>query len=137
MTHTEVPVKVTAWVDRGVADLVTALNQLPGLLTLDSCEEDENGDAHVFFTARGDSSSLFSAATAISRALRDADDCQSVVAVEWWYGADTPTGRLRCRPVDVPFVAERLLSYARTSPSWSDKTDAGTRSWTAHRDRHD
>jgi hypothetical protein len=29
MPHREIPVRVTAWVDEGIADLVTALNEVP------------------------------------------------------------------------------------------------------------
>jgi hypothetical protein len=38
--HHEVPVKVNAWVDEGIADLVSALSELDGLLTLESCQGD-------------------------------------------------------------------------------------------------
>jgi len=41
---------VTAWVDEGVADLVVALNAVPGVETLDSCQEDPgDGLASVMF----------------------------------------------------------------------------------------
>ena len=36
--HTEIPVKVTAWIDEGVAPLVEALNEFPQVVTLDSCQ---------------------------------------------------------------------------------------------------
>ena len=49
MPHREVPVQVTAWVDEGVAELVTALNAVPGVMTLDSCEERDDGRASVMF----------------------------------------------------------------------------------------
>ncbi len=38
--HREVPVKVNAWVDEGIADLVSALSELDGLVTLESCQGD-------------------------------------------------------------------------------------------------
>jgi hypothetical protein len=34
--HREVPVKLNAWVDEGIADLVAALSQVDGLVTLES-----------------------------------------------------------------------------------------------------
>lgn len=137
MPHTEVPVKVNAWVDQGVAELVAALNEVNGVVTLDSCECDPAGEAHVYFTTHGDGVTLFDAAAEVSEGLKGADDCEAVVAVEWWYGSATPTGRLRCRPADVPAVAERLLSYARTNPSSSDRTCRDTRSSTGRRFLHD
>jgi hypothetical protein len=48
--HPEVPVKVNAWVDKGVADLVSALSEVEGLVTLESCQGgDECGSAFVIF----------------------------------------------------------------------------------------
>jgi hypothetical protein len=47
--HRLVPVQVTAWVDEGVAELVAALNTMPGVVTLDSCERDPEGLAYVSF----------------------------------------------------------------------------------------
>ena len=36
--HREVPVKVNAWVDEGVVDLVSALSEIDGLVTIESCQ---------------------------------------------------------------------------------------------------
>jgi hypothetical protein len=48
--HREVPVKVNAWVDMGIADLVTALSAIEGLVTLESCQGNPDGsDAFVVF----------------------------------------------------------------------------------------
>ena len=38
--HQEVPVKVNAWVDAGIADLVSALSEIDGLVTLESRQGD-------------------------------------------------------------------------------------------------
>jgi len=38
--HREMPVKVNAWVDAGIADLVTALSEIDGLVTVESCQGD-------------------------------------------------------------------------------------------------
>jgi hypothetical protein len=43
MPHNEIPVHVTTWVDEGVADVVTALNTVPGVRPLDSCEAGPDG----------------------------------------------------------------------------------------------
>jgi hypothetical protein len=52
--HEEIPIKVTAWVDRGVAELVVALNGIRNLISIDSCENRRNeGVADVYFVARG------------------------------------------------------------------------------------
>lgn len=36
-SHHEIPVKVTAWVDEGVAPLVCVLNEFEDVMTVDSC----------------------------------------------------------------------------------------------------
>lgn len=47
-----IPLKVNAWIDEGVAPLVEALNEIPDIETLDSCEDD-SGAARVYFRFRG------------------------------------------------------------------------------------
>lgn len=46
--HEQVWVKVNAQVDKNIANIVTALNMVNGLLTLDSCEGDEKW-SYVYF----------------------------------------------------------------------------------------
>jgi hypothetical protein len=48
--HRKVFVKVNAWVDEGIADLVSALSEIEGLITLESCQGDTGTrDAFVSF----------------------------------------------------------------------------------------
>jgi hypothetical protein len=48
--HRQVPVKVNAWVDEGIAGLVTALSEFEGLVTLETCQGHvEERDAFVVF----------------------------------------------------------------------------------------
>jgi len=49
--HREVPVKVNAWVDEGIADLVSALSEIDGLITLESCQGDA-GEREAFVIFR-------------------------------------------------------------------------------------
>jgi hypothetical protein len=51
--HREVPVKVNAWVDEGIADLVSALSEIDGLVTLESCQGDSGCSAFVIFQYGG------------------------------------------------------------------------------------
>jgi len=44
-----VPVKINAWVDEGIAELVAALSRVKGLETLESCQGDAERDAFVIF----------------------------------------------------------------------------------------
>jgi len=48
--HTEIPVRVNAWVDEGIAPLVLALNEIDGVWTLSSCERGILGRGYVDFT---------------------------------------------------------------------------------------
>jgi hypothetical protein len=57
-THTQIPIKVNAWVDEGIAPLVEALNGFHGVWTLSSCEDDRSGrltpyPAYVVFSHQG------------------------------------------------------------------------------------
>ena len=52
--HREISVKVNAWVDEGIADLVLALSEIDGLVTLESCQGDGSGrSAFVIFQYGG------------------------------------------------------------------------------------
>lgn len=50
--HTEIPVKVNAWVNEGAALLVEALNTFPDIVSLDSCEGGVDQSAYVYFEFR-------------------------------------------------------------------------------------
>ena len=54
MAHVQVPVRVNAWADQGIAPLVKALNRFPSIITDCSCEQEyvkgsEYGEAYVQF----------------------------------------------------------------------------------------
>lgn len=49
--HREVPVKVNAWADEGISDLVSALSEFDGLITLESCQGD-SGEREAFVIFR-------------------------------------------------------------------------------------
>ncbi len=53
MRHRETIVKVNAFADEGVAELVVALSGIPGLITLESCQGGEGRDAFVYFRLGG------------------------------------------------------------------------------------
>lgn len=107
--HREVPVKVTAWVDKGVAPLVSALDAYPRVVTLDSCENDAAGLAHVFFSVRGDGreAALFAAELGAALAPHERDADYSLSA-EWRPGAEDPVLRIDCPPADIGRLASAL-----------------------------
>jgi hypothetical protein len=122
MPHAEVPVKVTAWVDEGVAPLVIALNELDdGLMTLDSCQGDDEHQAHVFFAHRGDAraQALFAADLAAMLAPHD-DAADYVLTAEWRPGRAEPVFRLV-----LPAAQTGRLARALSSASGSARGTCG------------
>ena len=103
MAHHTVPVKVTAWVDEGVAPLVVALNQFPGVMTLDSCEGDSTLGAYVMF--RADGGERFARTLAVQLG-----GSEFLLRAEWLPGYDDgePLLTLSCPPDLVQPLAERL-----------------------------
>lgn len=127
VAHVEVPVKVNAWADAGVAPLVEALSSWDDIVTLDSCEAGVDALAYVQFTAEP-AHALLGAAERTAAILSEMDECPAVVAVEWAFGGLQPSGRLVCPQAEVPAVAAHLLSGARRSGSSGDTERTGTRS---------
>jgi hypothetical protein len=109
MAHHEIPVLVTAWVDEGVADLVTALNGIPEVMTLSSCQEGRDGLARVSFCTREDES-LYSVVNHLAEII-GAGPREAVTLSVWW-GADDapPVADLACPPWLVSAVAGTLRS---------------------------
>jgi hypothetical protein len=113
--HQEVPVKVTAWVDEGIAPLVLALNELPGVQTLDSCQGSTQRPAHVFFAHRGDAKTAAAFAADLGAALAPHDDAADyTLTAEWRPGTDQPVFRLACPTAQADKLAA-VLSLASVS----------------------
>lgn len=113
MGHTEVPVKVTAWVDEGVADLVLALNQFEDVVTLDSCEGDWDQGPYVLFRCRDDGVSF---AAALARTLAEHDrPIDYLLGLEWRAGDDEPLMRLTCPPQTTSALAHALNACRTTA----------------------
>jgi hypothetical protein len=109
--HREVPVQVTAWVDEGVAELVTALNVVPGVLTLDSCQERPDGRASVMFCTH-DRAMLYDAVGRIARAIGDGQR-ENVTLSLWWGSGDAPAvADLTCPPALITHVARQVRANA-------------------------
>lgn len=106
---------VTKWVDEGVADLVTALNAVPGLETLDSCQEDpSHGLASVMFCTH-DEKALPDAVSRLTQAI-EAVPHDRVSLVLSWGSDDAPAiADLRCPAHRVAVIAEAIrASVSRT-----------------------
>ncbi len=117
--HAEVPIKVNAWVDEGVAPLVEALNRFPSVRTLTSSSEDRSGDlghgAFVTFvhTDQTDSGSFIAG---LARTLRDGPDASARLQVDWRFGEGDyePLLTLSCDP---ELVGEVAHAVAGRSPA--------------------
>jgi hypothetical protein len=112
--HHEVPVKVNAWVDEGVADLVTALSEIDGLVTLESCQgEPAQRNAFVMFrfgSWRNCGELLFDRLLAAMDGDLRADISLSLVG----YDPTNCLGRISLPPEAVRSVAT-LIRSVRTS----------------------
>jgi hypothetical protein len=111
VAHREVPVKVTAWVDEGVAPLVEALNSYDQIVTLDSCEGhgDERG-AYVLFACTGKDAAAF--ASELGKALSGEHD-NYLLRAEWRPEQDEPLLELACPSAEVAALAASV-SACRT-----------------------
>ena len=123
MSHREVPVQVTAWVDEGVAELVAALNAVPDVMTLDSCQERPDGRASVIFCTH-DRAMLYDAVGRIARII-GAGQRENVTLSLWWGSDDAPAvADLTCPPSLVLNIAQQLrTNAARMTPSACGSAD--------------
>jgi hypothetical protein len=131
-THVEVPVKVNAWVDEGIAELVEALNDLPAVMTTNSCEG--SGEfSHVNFSYRGSLSQFSNFMRTLSIGLSaPLTDGGYRLKIEWVAGGERPLGALIARREVVQSLAKAIrqlaVSFDRKSPSQRGSRDRGLRS---------
>jgi hypothetical protein len=115
--HTEISVKVNAYVDAGVAPLVEALNQFPEVVTLDSCEGSADSATYVCFAVRGDAATGFTFVQCLSASLgnRLHSCCDYSLQLEWGAGAEQPLARIVTQPHYVATLAAALAEIAPLS----------------------
>jgi hypothetical protein len=130
MAHAEIPIKVTAWVDEGVVPLVEALNQRSGVLTVDSCEDDDAQGAYVLFRVRGSSEDATALARSLAIDLGRDQNADYLLQAEWRPGESEPLLALSCPPDQVGLLAS-LISAGRTTPSCDGIERTAPRSSTA------
>ena len=108
--HQEIPVKVTAWVDEGIAPLVLALNELPDVETLDSCQGRHDKPAHVYFRLRRNAQATALFASALAAALAPHEMAADYTLDACWRpGTDEPVFKLAC-PAAHSAALARVLS---------------------------
>lgn len=107
--HRQLAVKVNALVDEGVAPLVEALSATVGVVTLDSCEGDEDLEpAHVYFCYGSGWSDVGRLADLIAERLREDSVEDYSVSVEWFGSNEQPRARLSVPKACVAAAATAL-----------------------------
>lgn len=140
MKHQEIPIKVNAWVDRGVAPLVEAMNCFKTIWTTDSCQG--NGQfARVHFAFCGSNDEFAAFIEMLSRGLGDRmeSDGDYRITLEWTPGAERPLGAVFARQGIVQPLSNAIrliaLSYDHKNRSQRDTNDRALRSLTNRRAR--
>jgi hypothetical protein len=104
----EVPVKVTAWVDAGIAPLVVALNTYEQVVTIDSCEgHDDKSGPYVLFHCEGEDPAKF--ANDLGRALSN-QRVDFLLRAEWRPEYEEPLLELACPSGSVADLAAAVNS---------------------------
>ena len=111
--HEQVWIKVNAPVDAGVAELVSILNSVDGLETLQSCQGDPGGrQGYVYFT-RGDWQKMCQFVfQEIGPILKDKADEDATLIVEAT-SADAPMARLSFKAEATGIVVSALKEALR------------------------
>jgi hypothetical protein len=114
--HEQVPVKVNAAVDRGVAGLVQALNYWPNVMTVSSCEGDASHDAYVSFVVGNDWKDLGEFVDRLSANLGNkaqiCDETRFTISIEWYTGSKSPLGYVRVPHRSIEPLADSIRSIA-------------------------
>ena len=106
--HDQIAVKVNSICDVGIAPLVAALSDIPGVITLDSCEDGAWG-AYVFFKYGENWQELASLLQKITTGLAQAPlPCGYSFRLEWLGSNDQPRAQLTLEPPHVEIVAAAI-----------------------------
>jgi|GEM_PF-3526467 len=143
--HKEVPAKVNAWVDSGVAPLVEALSLFKNVVTLDSCEGTESEGAYVYFKCWGSSKRPCAHETCefmiwLSSVLRSQPNpCSDYRLRLEWMASDEPMANITTYRNNVSAIAAKLSLLAADvthQTSWfeCDKVDTMPRNSTTCQD---
>jgi hypothetical protein len=113
--HTEIPVKVTVWIDEEVAPLVVALNGFASVVTLDSCQgHDDEGGAYVLWTYREGVGAGMEFARRLAEFL-SRHPAPYLLRAEWRPDSAEPLYELSCPPDSVHALAEAVSAFRMSS----------------------
>ena|ERR1700691_5518261 len=112
-THEQVWIKVNAPVDAGVAEIVSVLNGVDGLETLQSCQGDLNGKPGYVYFACGDWQKMCSLVfQKIGPTLKGKADEDATLTVEAT-SADAPMAKLSFKAEATDIVVSALKEALR------------------------
>ena len=113
--HREIPVKVNAWVDSGIAPLVCALNEILCIYTVDSCQGRKGRPAYVYFRYLGSEKHepAFVSFLAKMMAQQCAREWLYTITMEWNSG-EQPLLQIQCAPEAVPRVSQIIHAVAKS-----------------------
>ncbi|MEX0972009.1 MAG: hypothetical protein WDZ46_01970 [Solirubrobacterales bacterium] len=122
--HTEIPVKVNAWVDYGIAPLVTALNEFENIWTLGSCEDEPSGvlapyPAYVLFSYRQGGREAALLMADLMEVLADA--ATFCLQSDWRAGNPEPVLTISCPHDQVPALASAVRAASARAGGNRDK----------------
>ena len=95
MSHKQVMIKVNAECDEEIVPIVLALNEIDGVITLESCQRGIYGEACVFFTYGKNWWEMGCLMQELSMCLRENGICcEAVLRLEWVGSNDCPRAKL-------------------------------------------
>lgn len=113
MAHQPVTIKVNAQVDEGIAPLVEALNAIPSIFTVSSCEGGDGEQAYVAFHVGDQWQDIGAFIDRLSAELGHDDTVSDVpfsLSIEWYAGGGTPTGYVKVPHQHVMALASAIRS---------------------------
>lgn len=121
--HKEIPVKVNAWVDEGVASAVKALNLHAPIITVDSCEGDpekgENGWAHVYFVHQEGGDKLAEFVVSLGRKLgKSSGGPMYRLSLDFVVDQEEPMAVIRFNSNYSDWIALRIQRFIEEYEKW-------------------
>lgn len=121
--HNQVIIKVNTFVDKGIAEVVSVLNQIDSVITFSSCEGRDGRnqeDAHVYFyygyPFEPDYHKIVSFAAKLAKVLAANDSYDTDIALEWTGDKETPFISIRMPPEQIHTVAMILNDHMSEFP---------------------
>jgi hypothetical protein len=114
--HKQVPVKVTAFVDEGIAEVVKALNDIDGISTFSSCEGRVGKEyAHVYFDSGEYSLNrwqrLARLSAKLAKILSANEIYDATVSLEWAGDKEAPFIAIKFEPQQSLQIAKILVDH--------------------------